>query len=193
MDDFAITFEAEFKERIGPFAAEIFGSDRFVESPVEVSSFGAEKGSQKHRTHFNIVIRLRHAIPLYSVKKLNERMKAFLDRELSEFINGGRWALYGKLVGGYGHNYAIKDERWGMNMDFLEDHGNDAEVLRLSTDGAVMETVNEYKNARYFTWKRVVGNQAAVFRDPQGNPSKIRLYNAGGNRVVIEPGGDLDL
>ncbi len=206
MEEFGLNWWEEFRDLIQDADAikEIFGDRQFVNKPA-IMSVGVEKGSAKHRTHFNLVVSFKHSIPLYSVKKLNQRFKQWLDQELGHFITGG-WALFGKLVGGYAHNYAIKDTRWEANLRFLEDHGNDPEVIRLSSvneDGsrATLEPVNFYgRNAAgtvtAIKFYRRLGNaDGAAFRDREGNPSNIRLYNHTMRllRVNVEAEDEVDL
>lgn len=140
--------EGVFKNQIlgdEEVASEIFGDHPWVQS-VSVKSFGVELGSVQHRAHAHIVIHIKHRVPTYSLNKLRERMRTWLNKNCLEHGIKG-WHLYTKLIPAYQINYANKEDRWDAN-DSVEGTADEDEKARLEDDRDLLELTKGMKTLR---------------------------------------------
>jgi hypothetical protein len=116
---------------------EVFGADPWVDE-IKATSFAVEIGHTRNRGHFNLDVEIWHKVPKYSVGKLNDRMKAFLNDKYP--LPKGSWNVWTTLrKGGERINYSNKEVRWDEN-DKTE---YDAELERLSDERDMNEVINE--------------------------------------------------
>lgn len=148
----------------GESGEEVFGASEYVDWEVNGNP-SVEIGDKFHRTHVHFNVTIRHALPNYSVRKLSERLKQFLDDFTPpEGQQQFRHAVFARL-NGWDENYANKYQRWAANANAPTDE----EAQRLSEEDTQV-TRTAVVAGRNVTYK--------VFaRNPNVFEGRIRKYN----------------
>lgn len=126
--DMIITLHEDIEE-----SEQVFGSERYVDWEFTTDP-AVEIGGRFHRTHVHFNLTLKHALPKYSIRKLNQRFKDYIDNfPVPDGMQPVSHAIYAKLSG-YQDNYANKEQRWAANVNAP----TDAEAQRLSEDDTIV-------------------------------------------------------
>jgi hypothetical protein len=130
LDDFTEEMKQLFLIDIQPFQEELFG-DEFLVPSVEISSFEADIGDKFHKAHVHFVVTLKHKLQKYSVKKLKDRVKNWLNQQ---YTRSKGWYVYTVLMDFRRANYANKHGRDAANQEVDEMAEYQDEIERLSDD-----------------------------------------------------------
>lgn len=156
-------------------ADEVFGREPFVDEVI-LKAFSPERGGWQRRAHFNLVLEIYHQVDTYSLVKLRDRMKDFLDESFQQSKGWNVWVTLSKQ---WDVNYAIKEERWAQND--AVDH-EDPEYLRLASDKEVYEITENMETMRLVD-----------FKNDYLPGTKVRPYNAPRKvRQAVETNSDSD-
>jgi hypothetical protein len=137
----------------------VFGRSPLVDEVI-LHGINAEVGKPL-RAHINIGVTILHQVPKYSIKKLRERLKAWLD--LNVPLERGTWNVHQRLRPMYHDNYNNKDVRWANNDQVQQDYDEDDEMQRLQIEDKTMKEV-----------ENLAGDLIRVL-DLEGNPRVNRI------------------
>lgn len=87
---------------------QVTGTEPYVKK-ISTKNLGIEIGSKYKRVHAHFILSIKHYVEHYSIKKLRERLKDWLDengRALSK-----NWYVNLKIINAYEENYANKEAR----------------------------------------------------------------------------------
>lgn len=109
-------------------AAEVFGDSNYVDWEITTNPIVVEVGSKFHRSHVHFNLTLKHCLPNYSIRKLNQRFKEYIDAfPTPDGMEPIKHAVFSRL-NGWDDNYANKELRDIVNRNAP----TDAEARRLS-------------------------------------------------------------
>lgn len=157
----------------------VFGAPLWIHK-VTVKSFGPELGSQQHRAHFHMVVEILHRFGKYSIRKLRERFKSWLNENYGASKGVMGWNIYFKLVPTYQSNYANKESRWALN-DLIEESVKPsdpgfAEKERLEDDRPMSRVPGRKKEIRVLQ-----GNEDKVDSEGRRDYNKTETEQQNGN------------
>lgn len=109
--------------------SKVFGETPLVES-LRVERFDWEVGDKVHRLHANLIVTIHHHVKNYSVDKVNQRLREWLNAQEMPPAKG--WYVHSFLVDRRAENYANKNKRAEKNNEIEQDEDLEQEFSRLA-------------------------------------------------------------
>lgn len=120
----------------------VFGNAKLVKS-VKFTNFETDLGDKYRKAHVHLIISLKHTVQKYSVKKLKDRLHAWLNENYTKAKN---WYVHIVLEKVARTNYNNKNARRASNAVAGNNPSNQTELQRLQDPRSLVTVEENGKN-----------------------------------------------
>lgn len=148
---------------------EIVGKDPYIKK-ISTKNLNFEVGKKFHRLHAHFILSIQHYVNKYSISKLRERIKDWMDENGRALEKS--WAVYLTLAPTFKENYASKEAR-KLKADQLED--KDPEELERLSDGREEKTYKVHNKEVSALSAKEILSVAETGKRTYNTPKKLDL------------------
>lgn len=122
----------------------VFGNVKLVKK-VKFANFESDIGDKYRKAHVHLTVTIKHRVQKYSVVKLAERLKNWLDEN---YTRSHGWYVHAKLVKAKELNYNNKHSRHAMNQQVASNPSFTQELDRLEDPRILVDRVRNGRNIK---------------------------------------------